>query len=379
MTTERGPEALVRAMAEELVPPEANEDLFARRERMVAEIGRAIRQTASQTEGRRRIQRRLSGFAVAAAVALGGFGLHQVIEPDAETPQVAHAPSAVAAVETVSGTLVVTHAGRARVVSEGERPKLVAGDELRTATDGGAQLKTERSAISIAPATQLSVLAPSSAEERIRLAVGRVDLHVSKQHNTPRSVVVETPNAEVVVRGTVFSVAVAKDGNGTNTRVRVTEGSVWVLSSGTREIVSTGEEWSSVRKPVSTQPPAPVPSSAPQTSERSSRDESRRPGARANTVQRTRPGTLADENRMFQAAVDARNRGDDRRAIELFGSLLARHPKSRLAEESRVERMRALRRLGDSARASAEARRYLAEHGSGFAREEAREAALGEK
>lgn len=82
---------------------------------------------------------------------------------------------------------------------------------------------------------------------------------------------------------------------------------------------------------------------------------------------------------MFQAAIDARNRGDDRRAIELFGSLLGRFPKGQLAEVARVERMRALRRVGDATRASAEARRYLSEYGGGFAREEAREAVLGGK
>jgi hypothetical protein len=361
-------------MAEQEVPAEPREVLQARRERAVAALSKAIRQTALEREQRARRWKRLGAFGIAAAVALGVIGAERAMDRTVAPTEVV---ATVGVLESVRGTLVVTHSGRARVVGAGETPKLVAGDELRTATDGSARLKTERSAVDIASSTQLTVLAPSSAEERIRLAVGRVALQVSKQAKIPRSVVVETPNAEVVVRGTVFSVAVDQAGGQPRTRVGVTEGSVWVLSGGTREIVSTGEEWSSSGAQKAAVPevqpePAPVvvaPEQPAQAVKVSPRVSSKSGG----------PGKLAEENKMFQAAVDARNRGDDRRAVELFGSLLLRHPKSRLAEEARVERMRALRRLGESARASAEARRYLSEHGVGFARDEARETALGGK
>jgi hypothetical protein len=222
------------------------------------------------------------------------------------------------------------------------------------------------------------VLAPSLAEERIRLAFGRVDLHVAKQAKVPRSVVIETPDTEVVVRGTVFTVAVSKEGGVTNTRVRVTEGSVWVLAAGSREIVSTGEEWSSLAARKRTAAPLPAPPSVLASETNPSPAETRRAPAPVKAQRGTR-SALAEENKMFDAAIGARNRGDDRRAIELFGALIGRFPKGHLAEEARVERLRAMRRLGDSARASAEARRYLSEFGNGFAREEAREAALGGK
>lgn len=370
------PEALVRAMAEQAIPSEPREVLASRRERTVEALGRAIRQSSVARERRMRLQRRLSALGAAAAIALGGLGVYRVVRSDAAAAPVETHVS-VATVESVSGTLVVTHAGRARVVAAGERPKLVAGDELRTATDGGAKFRTERSAIAVSPATALTVLAPSLAEERIRVALGRVDLHVDKHTKTPRSVVVETPNAEVIVRGTVFSVAVADEGGKTHTRVDVTEGSVWVLSAGTREIVSAGEDWSSLGTRKAAAEATPPQPTAPEPPRREAGRSSGRVAAGASPA--TRAGTLGEENRMFQAALDARNRGEDRRAIELFGTLLGRFPKSRLAEEARVERMRALRRVGDGARASAEARRYLSDYGSGFAREEAREAALGAK
>jgi outer membrane protein assembly factor BamD (BamD/ComL family) len=85
-----------------------------------------------------------------------------------------------------------------------------------------------------------------------------------------------------------------------------------------------------------------------------------------------RPGTLAEENSLFQNAVDARNQGDDRGEAEHLAALLSRYPGSQLAGEARLERMRALQRTGRAAEASREARRYLAEFPDGFAREEAR-------
>jgi outer membrane protein assembly factor BamD (BamD/ComL family) len=92
-----------------------------------------------------------------------------------------------------------------------------------------------------------------------------------------------------------------------------------------------------------------------------------------------KPGTLAEENRLFSAAVEARNRGDAARAAELFSELLSTYPRSPLREVAQVERFRALSRAGLAERAASEARRYLAEHADGVARAEARDLALEKK
>lgn len=372
----QGPEALVRAVANEPIPEESPELLAVRRERTVEALGRAIRQNGLENERRSSLRRRVAAFGAAAAIGLFGVGAYALIGSFSKESVEQHA--SVATVAHVKGTLVATHAGRARIVAAGEQLSLVAGDELRTATDGGAELRTERSKVTVAPATELRVLAPSSAEERIRLALGRVDLSVSKQTQTPRSVVVETPDAEVVVRGTVFSVAVADKAGTPHTRVHVTEGSVWVLSGGQREIVSTGEDWDSLAPRAEAAPVTPADEARPKAEVElpEPRPLVRRRGGQEKSAPRT---TLAEQNRLFQSALDARNRGDERRSIEIFGALIARYPRGALAEEARVERLRALRRLGDKERASAEARRYLSEFPNGFGREEARDAALGEK
>lgn len=377
MSPVREPESLVRGLAEERVPPEDPALLAARRERLVAGIGRTIRESAAERErSARRRKFGLVSLAAAAALVLGvSVRLYQAPKaPNASAAGVQ--PSRVAAVQSSTGTLVVTHGGRARVVGRNELPSLSGGDELETAADGEARVQTERSTIQVQPATQLSVLSPSVVEERIRLALGRLDLKVSKQPHSARSVVVETPDAEVVVRGTEFTVAVASEHDATVTRVRVTEGAVWVLHHGERMLLSVGEEWASNgERKSSVAPPAPSIADAvlPPTG---------RPAAANGQPKRSAAipsSSLGEENRMYQAALEARNHGDDRKALELFAALIARHPDGHFSELAQVERMRALKRTGDRVSAAAEARRYLSEHGHEFAREEARGIALGDR
>lgn len=374
MSTGREPENLVRALAEERVPPEAPEILAARRERLVPLVALKIREASVERERRERFRRALKIAAVAASVVFAAGAGHRLHHAGHVEVATRATNVSLATVRDVEGTLIVTHGGRAQVVS-GAEVGLSGGDELRTTGDGRALLRTERSVIRVAPATQLKLLSRGPDEERIRLSLGRVELKVQKVPQSNRSVVVETPNTEVVVHGTMFSVSVGEEQDSPVTRVRVTEGSVWVLHEGKRELLAVGSEWTSAVggrrfEPAPVAAPIEAPSSAP-----------RGAGAhRPLPASPSRPapsGSLGEENRMFQAAVDARNQGDDARALELFGALLAKYPKGRLAEEGRVERIRALRRLGNSTGAAAEARRYLAEHPLGFAQEEARGDALG--
>lgn len=372
-------ESLVRALVEERVPLEDATVAAERRERLLPALASAIREVPARRERDQRIRRWIGAFAAAAVIAVvGGYARHQLLSRGVEAKTAPAAEPSVAALSSVSGTVVVTHGGSGRVLADAERSTLTAGDEIETAGDGSAFVQTERSAIQVRAATHVSLLSPSVAEERIRLALGHIDLKVSKQPKSPRSVVVETPNAEVVVRGTEFTVTVGSEKNAQVTRVRVTEGSVWVLHAGTREIVSVGEEWASNREKPASEAPVPV---APQPSAAVAAVEPARAGrAAVPRPARTAPaGTLSEENGLYTAALEARNRGDDKRALELFNSLLTRYPSSQLTELAQVERMRAFKRLGDRAAAAAEARRYLADHPSGSIRDEARSVVLGEQ
>jgi hypothetical protein len=85
---------------------------------------------------------------------------------------------------------------------------------------------------------------------------------------------------------------------------------------------------------------------------------------------------ISPSSQPLTAAVAARRRGDEKTALALLDELLSKHPTTPLAPEARVERFRALKRLGRESEAAREASRYLLEHESGPAREEAREIVL---
>jgi len=182
----------------------------------------------------------------------------------------------------------------------------------------------------------------------------------------------------------VFAVGVSSRDQHTVTEVSVTRGSVWVLQRGAQvAVLGAGQRWSSDAEAASAAPtlPAPAPAMAPAPPATESDNAAPRRELPARVPPRATPSdkaegkasTLAEQSRMFQEAIDARNRGDDPRAAELFGRLLSRYPNY---EEAEVQLFRAQKRLGRMTAAAAEARRYLALHPQGFARDEARDLAL---
>ena len=277
-------------------------------------------------------------------------------------------------VADVRGAVVVTESGESRVLSRGSKLELHAFGEIETALGAQAEIRSQKSLLRLGSATKLAVPQATPLEERYRLALGRVDVSVDKDSHVARSVVVETPNAEVVVRGTVFGVGVAAHAGHAVTDVNVTRGSVWVLVNGVQvALLGPGQHWSSEAPPASVA--APVPSAAaPVAAEDAAREPAARPLLRAPTAAEVKASTLAEQSRLFQEAIDSRNRGDDARAVESFSRLLSRYPNY---EEAEVQLFRAQKRLGRAAAAAAEARRYLALHPQGFAHEEARNLALG--
>src|SRR6186713_2805228 len=129
--TAKEPEALVRALAEERIPPEDPETLALRRERLVPNLARQVRAASAERDRRAQRVRLALGVTAAASVALAlglGYRLHR------GAPVGTRAPSdGVATLRQMKGTLVVTHAGRAHVVAPTEPVDLLGGDELRTA------------------------------------------------------------------------------------------------------------------------------------------------------------------------------------------------------------------------------------------------------
>lgn len=327
------------------VPLEDPEIDAERRERLVPRVAAAIRADAAKRAQARSRRRFLYAFAAAATLAIGigawrswSTAISPVVLPElaVEVPLGAP-PRELRADEEVS-----THAEPARI-------------QVRA----GAQIE-------VFPDSRVSL----PRRQELRLAGGKVAVSVPKLL-APETFSVQTVDARVVVHGTRFVVEIAEPApNGARTRVRVTEGRVSVFFAGRESLVSAGESWPALvaRAPDPEPPPALAPSA---------HDAAPRHVARAaEPVKSTTSAALAEQNRLFASAVAARRRGDDSQAIVLLDQLLARHPQSPLAPEARVERFRALKRLGHGKEAAREAKRYLLEHEDGYAREEARELVL---
>jgi hypothetical protein len=363
------PDDMLRRWGTQVVPVDSAERALQRRGQVVNALSRAIRENADRQHRRSRT-RWVVGLGLAASVALGiGVAAH-VRRASVDASQ------ASAIVAEVQGAVVVTESGQSRVLSHGSSLTLHAVGEIETAPDAQAEIHSQKSLVHLSPDTKLTVPQATSVEERYRLALGHVDVSVDKDSRITRSVVVETPNAEVVVHGTVFAVGVAPRAQHTVTEVSVTRGSVWVLANGVQvALLGPGQHWSSENNVVGAPPAPQLPATPALLNADPAPSVTTAPRAlhREPTAAEAKASTLAEQERMFQEAIDARNRGDDPHAVELFTRLVARYPNY---EEAEVQLFRAQKRLGQTAAAAAGARRYLAEHPQGFAHEEARSLAL---
>ncbi|HEX8791845.1 MAG TPA: FecR domain-containing protein [Polyangiaceae bacterium] len=322
----------------------------------------AIEQAIAARARSRRRNRWLASLAVAATVALAAAGaVHEMrhrSQPLASSPTVPSTPAAAGEAQVVGYAV----AGAASVVSSGgsaplsERRMLPAGSRVVTPPGGHVMLAFATGTdVALGEAADMTI-AEEGVTQALRLDHGSLDLHVAKLSADQRFLV-ETPDAEVEVRGTAFKVSLvppdAACGAGTPTRVTVGEGVVVVRHAGVESRVETGQQWpSGCAQPVAATRPASGSSAA------------RALGSVAPA------SSLGEQNDMFADAMAAKRRGDSGEALADFDRFLARYPASPLAESATVERMRLLRGA-DPGRAAVAARQYLGRYPNGFARAEA--------
>jgi hypothetical protein len=329
-----------------------------RREHVVRAIGRALERVRRSN---RPLQKALRWAAAASfAALLGGSGYFALSNLPADASSMAGASeNAVVAARTVVGT--VTIGGRTSSPAAAAVGDVFRGGEVVT-TEANSRLGVgiEAGTAEVGASSRLEFVPPNAAERRLRLGTGSVNVDLPVKLAAGRRLVVETPNVEVIVIGTAFSVGVREAGSGVATSVTVRRGSVRVMENGKqRALLVAGQQWESSLPIAASKPVAetPAPPAAP------------KPAAAFGG--RTPDGTLAEENRLFQAGLSARNSGDPAAAAEAFATLLARYPRSVLAEQALAERFRALARAGRLSAAVVSARRYLAQYPRGFARTEA--------
>ena len=259
----------------------------------------------------------------------------------------------------------------------GAHASLEAGQRIETPADGGASLRLSTgTSIDLTGRTSFRVDG-QGAVQRFSLQHGELSAHVAKLTSTQRFIV-DTPDAEVEVRGTRFHLRVLElaeqCGSGTRTRLEVSEGVVEVRTAGASAIlVKAGQIWPTDcdgAKAKVMSPATPASTSALGDATVDKRELVSNPARAANHDDASeRASALAAPNDLFAEGVSRRRLGDVSGALRAYQALLSRFPSNPLAENAMVERMRLLAGSGEG---RLEAKRYLLRYPQGFAQEEAR-------
>ena len=249
------------------------------------------------------------------------------------------------------------------------------GQRVETPADGGASLELSTgTSMTLAGRTSFRVDSQGGTQ-RFTLQRGEILASVAKLRAAQRFII-DTPDAEVEVRGTRFRLRVIEHGEscgaGTRTRLDVSEGVVEVRAPNREAIgVKAGEVWPadcsatvSVRRD-----PAPPQSAARTAAPASKHDVRSAARAAVSDGEVERSSGLTLQNDLFAEGVARARRGDTSGALRTFQELTNRFPSSALAENAIVERMRL---LAQTPGGSLEARRYLARYPHGFAVREAK-------
>lgn len=322
--------------------------------------------TVAQAIAARRFKRRVARFAMLLSAAAAVFAVALVGEwsfarrrlPAVRASATAASELQVVAREAAKGARVIV-AGAQSPLPEGRA--LSAGSRILTPPNGRATLAFSTGTIAVLGDSADLTMGGEGPEEVLHLDTGSIDLHVAKLAAGQRFLV-DTPDAEVEVRGTRFRVSVvpadASCGGGTITRVSVTEGVVAVRYAGLETAVGAGAQWPADCARAATFSPR-QPTVTPRSVSPS------RTGAGATAASK-----LTQQNNLFAEAVAAKRAGDTRGALAAFNRFLAGYPASPLAESAAAERMRLLRSVA-SPTAVVAARQYLGRYPNGFAHAEA--------
>ena len=235
-------------------------------------------------------------------------------------------------------------------------------DEVSVAPGGQAEVRLPSAAVvKVSSATRFRIQ-DLDADEVVDLVRGSVALSVPKLQPA-HALSVVTPDAQVVVHGTRFRVSVAEglSAGTTETSVAVTEGEVAVVVPTGHVVLRTGQNWRSTEPllissasatpqgpahaTTSAEGPVQAPASVDRTIHSTAKPTAGVPAASQIAASQATIEALAEQNRLYRAAIAARHAGDDKGAVSLLSELLSRYPQSPLAAEARNERALALSRL----------------------------------
>lgn len=258
---------------------------------------------------------------------------------------------------------------------------LLPGNRLLAGAAGSARLRLSTGTeITVEHGANLT-FSDAGPTERFVLSSGELQAKVAKLRPGQRFIV-ETPDSEVEVHGTVFVLRVVELEPDCvaagRTRLEVREGVVEVRAHGTASYVHPGETWPSpcpdrqaASAPTASAEAATVlPSAKPGPMPGSARSA---PAPASSSKAADTPSAVSLtklQNELFARAVRARRMGDDQAALQGFEELSNTFPSSPLAESAAAQRMRLLAHADPAAAVSA-ARDYLRRYPHGFAASDA--------
>ncbi len=343
----------------------------------------------AQSARRRKVrwQRAALGVALAAASVVVVVGARH-LAPGAVSTRAGEAKISVSALQG-SGASVVDLAEKRAVLRAGL--ELAAGSRIETTDGGTAALRLSTGTLLTIDGQSRVTLEARGTLQHFSLQSGGLDARVAKLEPGARFVV-QTPDAEIEVRGTQFHLSVLEQPEPcaplARTRLVVREGVVEVRSSTGVVRVGAGERWPSSceERVVDVKLPQPAPAVALDADARHGTRPPAPPPAPAAValqVPGTRPATaafeppehasgsaLSEQTELFAAASKAARAGDSVKALTLYSKLIEAYPSSGLRENAIAERMRLLRQ-GSPAAARREASLYLSLYPNGFGKPEA--------
>lgn len=348
---------LLQALADEPLPVEDARAQRARREKLVPALGETIVAAASAKRRNRRVATVVGALSLAAALALVSWRV------------VHHAsavPASIATAYGVEGESFHVHGAAATLVGREGEP-LATGDRVTTSPTSRARVATPAGlTLELLPASDVHVDDATSAT----VEAGHVAVFVPAPGGGRHATVALLGALIEIDERASFTVDVDRASG--ELRVKVDEGSVHLRTpSGEQLTLGAGDAWPP--PPRGAIAPAPtacasVAIAAPPTTVVPS-------GPRVVPVPTAPPSStsnaLGEQNRLLQGAIDARRKGDPKRALALLDELLAKYPSSPLTQGARAERFRALEQSGAHDAAVKEARAYLDAYPQGFARDEA--------
>jgi ferric-dicitrate binding protein FerR (iron transport regulator) len=310
------------------------DEVSARRERLLPALRAAVGQVPVR---RRRVQRaRALGVAVgaAAAASLLLLGAQRLAAP--ATPTLRVEPLRVQALGPEPVTFIDADGARTELVVVSE---LTAPGEIVAPQGAWSRVSTQRGVrVDLAPSTRLRVTAAASQQPNarggLRLEQGEVHCRVPRL-GTRDQFTIETPDARVVVHGTVFSVRFG-GGARRGTCVRVQEGKVEVQQRGSSVLLGAGAEWGCEPEPATVTAAPKLEARIEPGAAKLALAHKGASAARRSPAVRVPEGTLDRENALLAAALFAERQGDLAQAQKLFTELLAKHPRSPLVPEARV-------------------------------------------